>query len=189
VIITHTGQFRFYGFNKKYERHSIFNLEEILPLIGKSKSFRENIITVPGVGRLTLKSDRYLLFKREERNLVCVSCGLSGLYFALERHIRSVAQNQRRGEQFIRHRIEHIKNASWHFNLYGLLETGEERMLTKDHIMPKSKGGANEMWNYQLMCDWCNVQKSNKIPSGLGLEPYLDETGRLLPELQLIPVK
>lgn len=167
MIILHSDQFRFYGFNKKYERQGIYNLEEILPRIGPSGHV--HFLLVPGYGKIALSAHRYQLFQREQHNLSCVSCGFSGLYFALERHIRSVPLNQKRGERVRRHRIEHIKGSSWHFNLYGLNEAGEERMLTKDHIMPKSKGGANAMWNYQLMCDVCNVKKGCVIPLPAGI--------------------
>lgn len=37
--------------------------------------------------------------------------------------------------------------------------------MTKDHIIPKSKGGKDELNNYQTMCVICNVKKGNKIES------------------------
>lgn len=35
--------------------------------------------------------------------------------------------------------------------------------LTIDHILPKSKGGKNNIKNYQPMCKKCNLEKSDKI--------------------------
>lgn len=32
---------------------------------------------------------------------------------------------------------------------------------TIDHIMPKSKGGINDMYNFAPMCKWCNTNKSS----------------------------
>ena len=34
--------------------------------------------------------------------------------------------------------------------------------MTKDHIIPKSKGGKNELSNYQTMCTYCNNEKADK---------------------------
>jgi 5-methylcytosine-specific restriction endonuclease McrA len=35
-------------------------------------------------------------------------------------------------------------------------------MMTKDHIMPKSKGGKNHFDNYEPMCSDCNTEKADK---------------------------
>lgn len=35
-------------------------------------------------------------------------------------------------------------------------------ILHIDHIMPRSKGGKDELGNYQTLCDICNIGKSNK---------------------------
>jgi len=43
--------------------------------------------------------------------------------------------------------------------------------MTKDHIIPKSAGGANHMDNLQTMCDQCNNRKGSKLP-----EEYITET-------------
>lgn len=51
----------------------------------------------------------------------------------------------------------------YHLNLYAVNQDGEEVMMTKDHIIPVSKGGKNTLENYQTMCRKCNVQKGNKL--------------------------
>lgn len=38
-------------------------------------------------------------------------------------------------------------------------ENGKEVLMTKDHVIPKSKGGANDISNYQTMCKRCNEAK------------------------------
>ena len=37
--------------------------------------------------------------------------------------------------------------------------------ITKDHIIPKSRGGKNTVSNYQPMCKECNQGKANWLPS------------------------
>jgi len=87
-----------------------------------------------------MNSQRYHLFK--ERGTVCVACGLKGQYFVKEKT---------------------RKDYPYHFNLYGIDENNEEMMLTKDHVMPKSKGGSNHISNYQTMCKKCNGEKADKV--------------------------
>lgn len=43
-------------------------------------------------------------------------------------------------------------------------------MLSKDHIMPKSRGGANSWENCVTACRQCNSKKSNKTLKEAGLE-------------------
>ena len=40
----------------------------------------------------------------------------------------------------------------------------EEVPLEIDHIIPKSRGGANRLQNLALSCKECNLAKSNKLP-------------------------
>lgn len=73
------------------------------------------------------------------RNHTCIKCGLEGQYFVME----STGDNP-------------------HFNLYALKE-GKEVLMTKDHIIPKSKNGKDVMSNFQTMCITCNQEKGNKL--------------------------
>jgi len=36
---------------------------------------------------------------------------------------------------------------------------GTNKKLTKDHIVPKSRGGLNARKNYQVLCRYCNSTK------------------------------
>lgn len=72
----------------------------------------------------------------------CVVCGIEGKYFAKERH---------------------LQDKSYHLNLYAVDDNGDEILMTKDHIMPHSKGGIDDISNYQTMCKLCNEAKGNKL--------------------------
>jgi hypothetical protein len=88
---------------------------------------------------IDISSYRYDLFY--EKGCKCVSCGIEGKYFVKEK----------------------VGIKPFHLNLYGVNEEGEEVMMTVDHIYPKSKGGKDELENYQPMCAPCNSAKGNKI--------------------------
>lgn len=89
-----------------------------------------------------MDSDRYWTFKHSGTR--CVRCNLEGTFFALEWHIGT-------------------PTGLGHFNLYGIDIFQKERLFTKDHIIPRSKGGTNEKTNFQTMCAVCNNRKGNKL--------------------------
>ena len=41
--------------------------------------------------------------------------------------------------------------------------TKDFELMTIDHILPKSKGGTNDIENLQPMCNACNAKKADKI--------------------------
>jgi hypothetical protein len=84
-------------------------------------------------------SIRLLTFKRSTK---CVACGVEGELFSLERN----------------------GNPGYHFNMYGRNEHGHLVLMTKDHIVPKSKGGSNGLDNMQTMCTKCNSKKADTMP-------------------------
>lgn len=87
-----------------------------------------------------MDSTRYLCF--DHKGICCSSCGMKATHFTLERH---------------------VSHTRFHFNLYGLDENGKEVMFTKDHIIPKSKGGSDHLENMQTMCEKCNFEKQNNF--------------------------
>ncbi|KUL05429.1 MAG: hypothetical protein XE10_0208 [Methanoculleus marisnigri] len=89
---------------------------------------------------VNMASDRMRCFLHS--GTVCICCGLEARYFALERL---------------------CKADEYRLNLYGLKD-GKEVMFTKDHIVPKCKGGPSSIDNYQTMCEHCNGAK------GCGIE-------------------
>ena len=148
-----------------YIRVAVFQIEEVIPFIfteskrNKLKSSghgyrnlkwinasrkkypiiinnKKQIVTV------TMGSHRYQLFALKGTN--CVKCGIKGKFFALEQGVTN-------------------NNLKFHFNLYGIDDDGNDIMITKDHIIPRSKGGRNVLDNYQPLCYNCNQHKADKI--------------------------
>jgi hypothetical protein len=71
--------------------------------------------------------------------VVCAKCGLVGTVFR---------------------EVEHENNI--HLRLFGI-KNGQEIMMTKDHIIPRSVGGSNNFNNIQTMCCECNSTKQNEV--------------------------
>lgn len=119
--------------HNRLERLGTVSLVEVLPFIKQGKK-----VTLLGE---TVKtgSVRLQLFLKGS---VCVVCQAQGSYFAVE---RSPGQK------------------TYHLNLYGINDLGQEVLFTKDHIQPKSLGGADTLDNMQCMCKVCNETKGNKV--------------------------
>jgi hypothetical protein len=123
-----------------------YPVEEVLPHVVKRKGMKPVRIEFDG-DPIKVNSLRLMTFKM--KGCTCVTCGLEGTYFLKER-----------GKP----------TENFHFNLFGDVKTtvdGEEiierRLFTKDHIHPKSKGGADSLENMQTMCSNCNSEKGNKV--------------------------
>lgn len=71
------------------------------------------------------------------KGTVCVRCGVEGV------HLLSSVN----------------PSGGHHVDLY----TANFVLMTVDHILPKSRGGANELANYQPMCQHCNGRKGNTL--------------------------
>lgn len=112
-----------------------YHPDEVLPHFeGTSSKVRVNFDGHP----IKMASHRYWTFLR--KGLKCVTCGIEGQYFRKERH-----------------RV--TEEGKYHFNLYAVDSEGDEVLITKDHVIPKSKGGRNHISNYQTMCIVCNMEK------------------------------
>lgn len=116
-------------------RHKKLTIDYLQKLSGACKP--ELYDTICGV-QVKISSQRYKLFKE---NKCCVVCGLEGKFLAIEKSEPEIKR--------------------YHINMYGINENGKEILMTKDHIIPRSKGGKDIHSNYQTMCSVCNSDKGN----------------------------
>jgi HNH endonuclease len=123
----------------KYDPSIVFSYvsEKLIP----SRRSRDRVRISFNGDLVNVNSWRLITFK--VKGLKCAQCGIEGKYFVKERS---------NGE---------IKSQFYHFNLYAIDSEGMEVLMTKDHIVPRSKGGKNHISNLQTMCFICNEKKGN----------------------------
>lgn len=115
--------------------------------------------------RMSIDTDRYEVLYT--KGCKCAMCGLEASFAAIEK-IGS-------------------KRAKPHLNVYGINEQGKEVIFTKDHIFPRSMGGFDIMYNYQVLCSTCNSKKGSvtdmtreeAIAKGLTTQEYADLTAEI----------
>lgn len=52
-------------------------------------------------------------------------------------------------------------------------ELRHRECLTRDHLVPMSRGGGNQWHNVVTACSSCNTKKGNRLPSECGMEPHV----------------
>ena len=119
--------------------HSIEQIRELTKDVLFEKDKRNAKVELDG-DIIKGNSQRYQTFFK--KGTKCICCGIEGKYFAKEK----VSCDK-----------------SYHLNLYAIDENNKEVLMTKDHILPKSKGGQNNIDNYQTMCIRCNEAKGNNL--------------------------
>lgn len=50
-------------------------------------------------------------------------------------------------------------------------ELRHRECLTRDHLIPLSRGGTNEWTNVVTACSSCNTRKGNRLPEECGMQP------------------
>lgn len=121
-----------------YKRAGIVSIQEVTSIYNKSEG-RHTFIANGKKINIGMRSLRYKTFTK--LGTVCVSCGVEGAFYAIEK--------------------DKGKGSNYHLNLYAIKENGTEILMTRDHIIPKSKGGKNHISNMQPMCCKCNEKKGN----------------------------
>lgn len=125
----------------KFRDKKIYDIKEILSKVIYSevnpKGRNKIKLDIDG-DLIKMNSLRLNVFK--EKGVKCVSCGIEGQFFAKEKP---------------------VENESYHFNLYAVNSDGEEVLMTKDHMVAKSKGGLDHLDNMQTMCTKCNKEKDS----------------------------
>ncbi|MEO8227345.1 MAG: HNH endonuclease [Gemmatimonadota bacterium] len=53
------------------------------------------------------------------------------------------------------------------------LDLRHRECLTRDHLIPISRGGGNEWTNVVTACSTCNTRKGNSLPAECGMEPLV----------------
>lgn len=53
----------------------------------------------------------------------------------------------------------------------GQHELKPRESLTRDHLIPVSRGGRNEWHNVVTACSPCNTRKANRLPDEIGMHP------------------
>ena len=93
---------------------------------------------------IKIKSLRYETFMA--KGTTCCACGIEGTKFYKERNFTVNGQPT-------------TENGNFHLNLYAVNDTGEEVLMTKDHILAHHLGGSDCVDNMQTMCTVCNGKK------------------------------
>lgn len=74
-------------------------------------------------------------------------------------------------------RYEVLKRAKWRCELCGT--SSEVRALDVDHVVPVSRGGKNDLSNYQALCTTCNQNKGNRDATDFRVDKtFYDKTDK-----------
>lgn len=126
----------------QYIRHATVEIDEVLPHI---KFFwgarREKAVLHCGyaVGVTSLRMKTFYQQSSSKSGIHCKACGLKARYFAVESFSGSLLP-------------------SAHANLYGV-HGDTEVLFTQDHVLPRARGGKDNLNNSQVMCQPCNSRK------------------------------
>ena len=139
-------------FKPTYSVLAVYPISEVLPFtyfgeeVGGEPNKTYNVLGTDY--RVAMGSLRYRTFYG---NQTCVTCGRVGTIMRLESSCSRNGVPQ-----------------PVHFNLYAV-EGFKHILMTKDHIIPVTKGGGDELSNLQTMCQPCNLKKGNKLPNECNL--------------------
>ena len=126
-------------FNK--QRLATYPIEEVAPLIPSLPVEKWKTKRVELDGEMVFTDSlRLLCFKKD--GFICTKCGRKAAFFAMEKQ---------------------LNDKHYHLELYALDDNGNEICMTKDHRIPRAKGGPNTIENLDCMCEPCNLAKGTNI--------------------------
>jgi len=133
------------GVWQEYERIGLpIAAEDILPLLG-GRARRKDKREIQGMP-VKVGGTRLGAFAEDVK---CASCSRIGTVFYIERTRWNRGPKRKR-------------DSGWHLNLYAVDSDGTEVLMTRDHIVPQSKGGPDHPDNCQTMCWYCNQRKADQ---------------------------
>jgi len=127
---------------RQYIRHAKVEIDEVLPHIKFFWGARhEKALLQCGyaVGVTSLRMKTFYQQSSSKSGIHCKACGLKAQFFAVESFSGSLLP-------------------SVHANLYGM-RGDTEVLFTQDHVLPKARGGKDNLNNSQVMCQPCNSRK------------------------------
>lgn len=125
--------------------------DELAPLIGLGKPHFN--IDTPNYGCFYIKASS-LRLECLVRNNTCVKCGREGALWLLQAHHCWTDDDGN----------IHLRETP-HLNLYAVNDNDTLVLMTRDHIIPRSKRGADILENLQTLCTICNAEKADKLPN------------------------
>lgn len=126
--------------------------DELAPMIGLNMP--RFYVDTPNYGGFQLKASGLRLECLVSNNQ-CVVCKRVGTLWLLQAHHCHRNDN---GDIILRENP--------HLNLYTVDDDDSLVLMTRDHIVPRSKGGLDVLENLQTMCTICNNAKGNTLPDG-----------------------
>lgn len=123
---------------KKYDMDEVFKMIGEEYLSGDTDQDKRKYDMVVDGFKVRPISLRYKIFY--QKGTKCVCCGKEGTHFKLCGDDRSPKRR--------------------HFNLYA----DDGTLMTKDHIIPRARGGMDQVSNMQTMCEDCNKAKGASCP-------------------------
>ncbi len=127
--------------NHGYEIYKKYKITDIFEYLEKNNTLPDNLIYSDNDLKDSIRRIQIIKDLINRDGDLCIGCKLKAEYFALGKD----------------------KINRWHLDLYGGDILDDEHMFTIDHIHPRSKGGANKLENYQLLCKICNEDKGDGI--------------------------